>query len=435
MIPHKAFGAAVVSAFLLSNAFAAGEPQVPLPKIPEQVFEITKFGAVGDGKYLNTDAVAAAIKAAFAKGGGIISVPKGIFLCGRISLASNIELRLESGATLLMTDAEDAYRNARGGFDNLIVADECTDIAITGSGVIDGQGQRWWDEFRKIKGTPEQDTYANHRPYMIELKNCTRVRIEGVTICNSPSFHLVPRSCQDVTIRNVTFKAPGNSPNTDALDPSGWNFLITGCTFDVGDDCIAIKASGATTPEKYSCEDFYISNCTFLNGHGLSIGGQTPGGLRRLTVKNCTFDGTDAGIRMKASRGSGGIVEDVTYEDITMKNVKVPVFITSYYPRPPKDPSQDAAQAVTPKTPIWRNITIRRLRATDSPEAGRIIGLPEMPVGPITFSDVHIAADKPFTMMWSRDVTFVSSEITVAKEPAFRLQEAHINGIDPQTGK
>lgn len=426
---------AVFAAWLTTSLHAADEPKVPRPQIPRRTFDITQFGAVADGTRLNTDAVANTIKAASEHGGGVVVVPKGTFLCGKIVLADKIELRLESGATLLMTDAPDVYRNGRGGFDDLISATGCSDVAVTGSGTIDGQGQRWWDEFRKIKGTPQQDLPENHRPYLIELRNCTRVLFDGVTIQNSPSFHLVPHSCQDVTIRNVTFKAPADAPNTDALDPSGWNYLITGCTFDVGDDCIAVKASGASTPQRLSCEDFYVSDCKFLHGHGLSVGGQTPGGLRRMTVRNCTFEGTEAGIRMKAARGSGGLVEDLTYEDITMKKVKVPVLITSYYPKAPKDPARDAEQPVTPKTPIWRNITIRRVKVTDSPEAGRIIGLPEMPAGPIAFSDVHIEASKPFTVTWGRDISFKSSQIVTPKPPAFVAEKSGINGIDLRTGK
>jgi len=154
-----------------------------------------------------------------------------------------------------------------------------------------------------------------------------------------------------------------------------------------------------------------------------------------MTVRNCTFDGTEAGIRMKANRGSGGVVEDVTYEDTVMNNVKVPVYITSYYPRGPKNPADDPAQPVTAKTPVWRNITIRNLKATNSGEAGRIIGLPEMPVGPVTFANVQIEAAKPFTITWANDIAFTSSSITLPKPPAFSAEKATVSGIDLATGK
>src|SRR5207253_1217248 len=163
-------------------------------------------------------------------------------------------------------------------------------------------------------------------------ENITRLLVKDVTLTNSPNFHLITDDSEDVTIDHVTIKSPANAPNTDGIDPSGWNYHITRCTIDTGDDNIAIKAHKAAKAGRPSCEHFLVEDCTFRRGHGMSIGGQTPGGLRGLLVRNCTFDGTEAGIRMKAPRGEGGLVEDCTYEKITMRGVKVPIFITSYYP-------------------------------------------------------------------------------------------------------
>ena len=156
-----------------------------------------------------------------------------------------------------------------------------------GEGTIDGQGDPWWKQFTLTKNTPNG---MPHRPYMVVFRDCTRLLVQGVTLTNSPSFHLVPAACHDVTIDHVQFIAPANAPNTDALDPSGWNYLITRCTFDEGDDCIAIKATGKAPEGHVSCEDFLVTDCNFKHGHGLSIGGQTPGGLRHLVVKDCTFE-------------------------------------------------------------------------------------------------------------------------------------------------
>src|SRR5439155_23035349 len=144
-------------------------------------------------------------------------------------------------------------------------------------------------------------------------------------------------------------------------------------------------------------------------------GGQTPGGLRRMTVRNCTFEGTDAGIRMKAPRGQGGLVEDLTYENLTMKNVKVPILITSYYPKIPADAQDDAAQVVAATTPIWRNIRISRLRSEGSPVAGQIIGLPEMPVENIELTDVKISAQKGMQIVNAKKIQFNDSRNDVAE--------------------
>jgi len=264
---------------------------------------------------------------------------------------------------------------------------------------------------------------------MVVFSRCQRVLVEGVTLTNSPSFHLVPAQCRDVTLRNVHIVSPANSPNTDGIDPSGWDFAIEHCTIDVGDDNIALKPSGKIAADQPSCQRFLIKGCTFRHGHGMSIGGQTPGGLRDLHMRNINFEDTQAGIRMKAGRGSGGVSENLTYERLTMTRVKEPIFITSYYPRIPADPATDAAQPVTATTPIWRHVVIRDVKATDSPEAGRIIGLAEMPVQDVTLENVHIAAAKGLQVIHARGIRFTSSVIDVGGKAAVVAKDAEVSGL------
>jgi polygalacturonase len=328
----------IILLVLVLSFRAAGAP--PLPQIQSQTFKITDHGANGDGSTLNTDAITKTITACKSAGGGTIVIPAGRFLSGPFELFSKMNLHLDDGATLIFTDSPDAYPIQEKRHRHAIWADQCTDISITGKGVIDGQGGKWWEKYRKRDGK-DPGASLPRRPNLIDLNRCTRVLVQDVKLQNSACFHLVPRACSDVTIKGVSFSAPDDSPNTDGLDPSGWNYLITECTFDVGDDCIAVKPQAPTgDPKRLSCEDIVITRCTFKHGHGLSIGGQTPGGLRRMTVRDCTFELTDAGIRMKAARGSGGLVEDITYDNITMKNVKTAIFITSYYPDLEKYPHQ-----------------------------------------------------------------------------------------------
>jgi polygalacturonase len=410
---------------------------IPSPNIPSKTFNAADYGAIGDGKTLNTHAIQKAIDACSAAGGGIVLVPQGRFLTGPLKLASKLNLRLEDGATLLISDNTADYKMKKGGFENCIVADQCHDIAITGSGTIDGQGDFWWKHYVKSKAAPADEPGPAHRPYMVVFNECKRVRVEGVTLTNSPSFHLVPALCQDVVIQNVHFLAPAKAPNTDALDPSGWNFLITRCTFDVGDDCIAVKASGNIEPGHPSCENITVTDCTFLHGHGMSIGGQTRGGLRHMIVRDCTFKDTDAGIRMKAGRGAGGLVEDVAYEHLTMDHVKVPIFITSYYPTIPSIPEDDAAEPVGERTPIWRNIRISDVTITNSPVAGRILGLPEMPVSDVVLTNVSISAEKGMQIVNARNIKFVNSGIAVTSGPPLIMGRADVTGladVSPTTG-
>jgi polygalacturonase len=385
------------------------------------------YGAVGDGKTLNTTALQKAIDACAAAGGGTVEIPAGRFLTGPLTLGSSMNLQVDRNATLLLSDDPALYPVTNKRFQDCLSAKGAHDVAVTGGGTIDGQGAFWWGHY--VKSGP-------HRPFLLVLTGCRRVLIRDITLTNSPMFHLVPQKCQDVRIENIHIVAPDTAKNTDGLDPSGWNFLITGCTFNVGDDCIAIKPSGRIDPDQPSCRDFLITNCTFAHGHGLSIGGQTPGGLDGLTVRDCTFEGTDAGIRLKASRGAGGAVENLTYENLTMKGVKNAIDITSYYkgnsPGEGKiDAAQDTAQPVTATTPAWRHIHITNVTASGGRSAGRMIGLPEMPLSDITLTNVTLSARDGLQIVHAQDVRFINSRVTVTHGAPVLLEDAKVTGLGP----
>jgi hypothetical protein len=268
------------------------------------------------------------------------------------------------------------------------------------------------------------------RPNLISLSNCTTVLVENLTLLDSPCFHLVPGRCTNVVIRNTTITAPAKAHNTDAIDPSGWHFLITNCTIDVGDDNVAIKAGGKPGARP-SCMDFVITNCTFLRGHGLSIGGQTGAGLDGLYVANCTFNGTTSGIRMKASRADGGLVKNLTYTNLTMTHVEHPIYITSYYPKEPKNPQDDPAQPLPANAPrpLWRDITFSNITITDCPSAGTLWGLPELPIANLTFTHVHITAKDPLKIYFADNVKFIDSSITVKSGDPVLLYKATVSGL------
>jgi polygalacturonase len=404
MKPRITFYLVLAGLTLTLGAVArAGNP--PLPEIPNATFNIVNYGAAGDGRTLNTAAIQQTIDAAAAAGGGTVLIPEGKYLTGPFRLASRINLQLANGATLLISDDLVSYPVARGRYQDSITASGAQDIEISGEGTIDGQGQAWWTAFRADKS-------MTHRPYLIRLSGCTRVLVQGVTLINSPMFHLVPQNCTDVTIRGVTILAPGDAPNTDGIDPSGWNFLITNCTIDTGDDNIAVKPVSTRTPGN---RNYTITNCRFLNGHGMSIGSGTSGGIEDLTVSDCRFEGTTSGIRIKTARGRGGLLQNLTYQNLALKAVKNPVYIIDYYPErnAPKDPSTEKPEPVDEHTPVVRNIVIRNVSATDCPTAGAIRGLPEMPVSDITFTNVHISARTGMKLYHARNIRFLDSRITV----------------------
>jgi polygalacturonase len=400
-------------------------PEIPHPSIPSLTFNITDHGAVGDGVKMNTKAIQDTIDACSRAGGGTVDIPAGKFLTGPFTLASNLNLRLEKDATLLLSNNFSDYPLDRGQYQHCISVSNAHDIEISGEGTIDGQGQPWWAAFKANK-----DTFP-HRPHLIVLSNCQRVWVHDITLTNSPSFHLVPRSCTDVVIEHVTIVAPGDSPNTDAIDPSGWNLLITKCTLDVGDDNVAVKAGGRPDPARPSCENFLITDCTMLHGHGLSVGSETSGGLRNLRAENCTFNGTVSGIRLKSNSDVGGLCENLTYDHLTMTNVHNPIYITSYYPKEPATPEADPTPSPARTTPVWRDVTISNVTITDCPVAGIIWGLPELPVDNVTFDHVTISANTGMKIYHATRIKFVDSQIDVKKGEKVFLDHAEVTGLEP----
>jgi polygalacturonase len=406
--------------FALAGTVTAENP--PLPVIPTNTFNVTKYGGVGDGKTLNTAAIQKTIDTASAAGGGIVLIPEGKFLTGPFTLASSINLHLDNGATLSISDDMKNHPIANNRYQDCITVSDAHDVAISGPGTIDGQGQAWWTAF-------EANKEMTHRPYMITLSKCTRVLVTGVTLCNSPMFHLVPRNCTDVTIKGITIKSPSNAHNTDGIDPSGWNYLITECVIDCGDDNIAVKPNSARKPGN---KNYTITNCKFLHGHGMSIGSATQGGIEDLRVSNCAFDSTDAGIRIKTLRGKGGVLQNLIYENLTMKNVKYAIRIIDYYPErnAPKDPSTEKAEPVNDKTPINKHIIIRNVMATDSPNAGQIWGLPEAPITDVTLSNVTISAKKGLQINYAKGIRFIDSKINVEEGKPLITYSAEVTGLE-----
>lgn len=411
---------------------AEAMPRPALPVMAPRVFDVTEYGAKADGATDDTEAVSRAIYAANVSGGGRVRIPAGkSVLIGPIKLLNYVNLHVEKGATILVRNDMANFPIVNHRYQDVITADAGThDISVTGEGTIDGQGQPWWDRFRKRRpGEPPESQLMPHRPHLIVFDHCQRVLVEGVHLKDSPNFHFVPQDCDDLTVRDVTITAPERAPNTDALDPSGHRMYFTRLTIDVGDDNFAFKAMHRRPDGSPSCRDILITDCTFKHGHGLSIGGQSPGGMENMVVRNCTFENTDAGIRMKANRGYGGLVRNLYYENLTMRNVKVPIFITSYYPTIPADISEDPAQPVDARTPIWRDITINHVTITDCPEAGRILGLAEMHIANVTLRDVHIAAKKGMRIVNADDVRFVDSSIKAESGPSVMAERSTVTGL------
>ena len=359
-------------------------------------------GAKGDGVSKDTAAIQAAIDACEGQGGGTVRLTAGTYLSAPIVLKSNITLQLDKGATLLgSTDhadypAKTEFREP--GLQSLVSATNATNVAITGEGIIDGAGDTWWQMARSIKNAGVMGS-DHPRPRLVVFDHCKHVRIEGVTIQNSPMWQVVPYYSDDVIIRNVKVLAPARSPNTDAIDPFSSSHVVIDHVFaDVGDDDVAIKsgAIGSPGPDDPS-RDITITDCTFLHGHGLSIGSEVAGGAQNIRAERIHFEGTDNGIRVKANRDRGNDVGHLVFLDIDMKDVKNALIISEYYPKI-LPPDEEVAQPVTRLTPHFHDITLENVTATGSTMAGAIVGLPEAPVTGVVLRNVKINAQQGLTI-------------------------------------
>ena len=403
-------------------------------------FNVRDFGATGDGKSFDTAAIQKALDACKTSG-GMVEFPTGNYLSQPLTIYSKTIFKIDAGATLqASTNQMDFMKTpgdwlkAKSGSDFIpfIGGKDLEDVTFAGGGVIDGGGAAWWGEAEKARQI--KSGYTLPRPNLIVIERSKNLRMENITLQNSPKFHFVPTDCEDVIITNVTILAPEHAANTDAIDPSGRRMLITKCKIDVGDDNIAIKAGKKIPGHDFESEDITVTDCTFLHGHGMSIGSETAGGVRNVTMKNCTFENTENGIRIKSQRGKGGIVENIFCDGITMSNVNPAITLTCYYANNSSgDTNQpavaDEATKVSEKIPTYRNIRISNLTATCPKSAGTIVGLPESCISNVVLENVKISAAKSFEIRNAKGVQLKNVTVTVTQGEPFKLENAEVSGL------
>lgn len=424
----------------------------------QNFYNVLAFGAKNDSSKLATASIKKAIETASKAGGGTIYFPAGKYLTGPIHLKSNITIFIEAGAELHFSDHFDDYlpmveSRWEGtdvtNFSPLFYAYKAENIAIIGRGIIDGHGKKWWDfsegydetrprtkwqlEFDRLNKDilkPDLKGWVERgflRPPFIQPMYCKNILIEGITIRNSPFWTINPEFCENVTVNAVTINNP-HSPNTDGINPESCKYVhISNCHISVGDDCITIKSGKDRAGRKMAmpAENYTITNCTMLAGHGgVVIGSEMSGDVRKITISNCVFDGTDRGIRIKTARGRGGVVEEVRVDNIIMKNIREQAFVLDMqYAKTEPEP-------VSERTPRFRNIHLSNITASGVKQACYINGLQEMPVENVSFNDINMDAETGFFLKEAHNIELHNIQVNTVTGPAIKTENVKALTLD-----
>ncbi len=456
-------------------------PVVPLPTFGDKVFSIKDYGAVADGKTLNTAAFAKAIEACSKAGGGKVVVPAGKWITGPVELKSNVELHTEQNALVQFTPDRIQYPiiNMNGDGKTFVVASpiyayKADNIAITGEGAFDGAGESWrpvkknkvtaavWEELKKsgvlsedgkiwwptydaMKGEEYVKTIKDKknataddyikardflRPYMVYFIQCKTILVQGVTLRNSPKFVFYPNRCSDLTINGVSVFNEWWAQNGDGIDISACkNVVIYNTALSVGDDGICMKSSrGSKEAGEAQLKNILIANCVVYRAHGgFVIGSNTDGGMENIYVTDCDFDGSDIGIRVKSNPGRGGLVKDIYIDNIKMKNIKEEaILFTTYYEDMPAGKAaanNNGGEAVDDKIPHFTNFHISNVQCEGAATAISITGLPQMPVDSIYMDNMNITAKKGFVSTDAKDI-FMNKVVLNVPAPLFKMKSS-----------
>ena len=461
-------------------------PRVKETSFPDYAKKITDFGAEAGGLIKNTEAINKAIEEVNSKGGGKVIVPRGIWLTGPIILKSNINLHLEDGALLLFSRDFDDYPLIETSFEGLntvrcispISAKGIENIAITGTGTIDGNGDAWrpvkkgkmtdsqWKKLVNSGGIlsedkkmwfPSESSKKGHdsstnfnvpdligaeelesvkdflRPVMISIVESKRILLDGPTFQNSPAWNIHPLMSEELIIRNINVRNPWYSQNGDGLDlESCKNVLIYNNTFDVGDDAICFK-SGKNKDGRdrnMPTENVIVKNNIVYHGHGgFVIGSEMSGGVKNIHISNCTFIGTDVGLRFKSTRGRGGVVENIFISNIDMIDIPAEAIrFNMFYEgnSPVLEEDQDAGDevrdenlvAVTEETSSFRNIFMKKIHVMGSMKAAFFMGLPEMKLKNVHLENAVFEVEEGITIIDGLNISLKNVKVIQKKGPA-----------------
>lgn len=422
-----------------------GAPGVPLAPARS----ILDFGAIPDGKTLNTAAIQRAIDSALQAGGGIVYVPPGIFLTGSIEIKSHITLYLEAGATLLGSTSLDDYVFGPGsmgkGHSNqrhLIFAQNAEDVTIAGPGRIDGQGPAFW-QLAERPPLPGDDQWSdvvahawkrkpNGRPSpMLEFVACRRLRIQDVRIENAPGWTMRPINCDDVFITGITIKNPNSGPNTDGMDITGCqNVFVSNCSIDTGDDAICLKSANPYGPEARLSRNIVVTNCVLTTCcNGFKLGTESEGGFENIAFSNSVIYNGQGAFKERVISGvafevvDGGWIDGVVVTGIQMQRTRTPIFIRLGDRRSPHSYPQHGL----------RGVSIENIHASEALLASSITGLPGAEVKDVTLCNIYVGNVSPSPPQLGRPVPELANKYPEARMfgilPASGLYARHVRGL------
>ena len=471
-------------------------PKVYQPHFKRDTFNVMNYGAIADGLTLNSIAINKAIDDCAAHGGGTVVIPTGSYVTGPIIMKSNINLHLDRGALIIFSPDFNQYPLVKSTFEGVdaarcqspVTAEGLENIAITGRGIMNGNGyywrplrkdklsetewknhlkkyggvltddkKNWYSSEKALKGLKENNigklkdgkTIADFesvkdflRPNMIRIYNCKNVLIEGVTFENSPAWTTHINFSEHVTIRNLTVKNPWYGTNTDALDlDCSKNVLLENSTFDTGDDGICIKSGRDEEGRRRGVptQDVIVNNCTVYHAHGgFVVGSEMSGGVKNMYVSNCSFIGTDIGLRFKTTRGRGGMVENIYASNINMKDIAAEaiLFDMYYMAKDPvvlsgekREPPKVEMKPVDETTPQFRNFFLRNITCNGASKGIFVRGIPEMHVKDVWIDNAVLQAGDGIDVQEATNINL--SNITMisknTKPVAYVLNSDKIN--------
>ncbi len=464
------------------------EFEIVRPTFPDRDFMITDFGARSDGITLNTEAINETVTACHEAGGGRVVIPEGVWITGPIQLRADVNLHVEEGAVVRFSGNFDDYPFIPSYFEGrkayrampLLFGDSVSNVAITGEGVFDGsggawrpvkkmkttesqwrdlvnsggvvdkQGEIWWPDryafevskdpekyMFEIGEMPDRELYKSFfRPPLLQLISCDTVLLEGPLFQNSPGWCIHPVLCSHLTVNDIMVVNPWYAQNGDGIDVESCQYVsIENSHFDVGDDAICIKSGKDEEGRRRGIPTQYVKvdNCIVHHGHGgFVVGSEMSGGVKDIWVTNCTFLGTDVGLRFKSTRGRGGVVENIYIDRIRMINIARDAIIFNLFyagmaptemGENPVESLLESAPPVSDETPVFRNISIRNIHCMGAEHALQIMGLPEMPVSGLRLENSVFDTERGINCLFAEGLSLSGIVVRTVNHPTVTLSD------------